>query len=448
MYSLCPELRMHHLKNEPSFKSLLVRLILLLVVQTRCCGGNDIRTSGIQVTGPQKVVAALGDDVVLPCHLEPPVDAVSMTLEWARPDLAPRFVFVWHNRQELLINKHPSYGGRTSMSIEELKHGNISLKISNVTLSDEGTYRCYLPKQETQTNVKLAVGSVSSPVVSLAGITESLSGVVLACDANGWYPEPEVFWLDGEGRVLSAGHPETLRGPDGLYAVSSRVTVEKIHSNTFTCSLRQNNINQTRETHVHVQDGFLPVSCTAATHLTVSLVACFAFSFVVFFFVWKWRQNKIKKVKTEMSRLKELEQKEKLIDEREKIKDLNKKLTNITEQLQKTEEDVIKTLTEQVNGLKTLRDGLSVHKKEMDELIDENQTKAESVEKEIKEMKGDQTAMKAQGYFRLKGITVETRGRITESMNKHQNLQLKTEMLLESTQRMISGIKEKKKEVE
>uniref|UniRef100_UPI003AAAA06F uncharacterized protein n=1 Tax=Centroberyx gerrardi TaxID=166262 RepID=UPI003AAAA06F len=72
--------------------------------------------------------------------------------------------------------------------------------------------------------------AVSSPVI---GITKASSEVVLGCESKGWYPEPEVFWLDGEGNILSAGPTETVRGPDGLYTVSSRVTVEK--TDTFTC---------------------------------------------------------------------------------------------------------------------------------------------------------------------------------------------------------------------
>ena len=58
--------------------------------------------------------------------------------------------------------------------------------------------------------------------------------------------------MDGEGHVLSAGPTETVRGPDGLYTVSSRVTVEKRHRNNFTCRVQQKDINQIRETQIHV----------------------------------------------------------------------------------------------------------------------------------------------------------------------------------------------------
>uniref|UniRef100_A0A671UZ64 Butyrophilin subfamily 3 member A2-like n=1 Tax=Sparus aurata TaxID=8175 RepID=A0A671UZ64_SPAAU len=201
------------------------------------------------VIGPlQPIVASVGDDITLPCHLEPAVDAAAITFEWTRPDLNPRFVHVWRSGENLLDLQHPSFKGRTSLSEEILKSGDISLKLSKVKPSDEGKYRCFIPGWNKESFVELVVGSVSSPVIKMNNSTKG----VLQCESTGWYPEPEVFWLDGEGNLLSAGPTETVRGPDDLYTVSSRVTVEKRHSNSFTCRVQQNRTNQTRETHIHV----------------------------------------------------------------------------------------------------------------------------------------------------------------------------------------------------
>uniref|UniRef100_UPI003AB06819 butyrophilin subfamily 1 member A1-like n=1 Tax=Centroberyx gerrardi TaxID=166262 RepID=UPI003AB06819 len=235
------------------------------------------------------IVAVVGDDIILPCHLEPAMDAAAMTLEWARPDLDPRFVHVWRDGRELVSYKNPSYEGRTSLFIDKLKHGDISLKLSKVKLSDEGRYRCFIPSLERDSIVQLVVGAVSSPVV---GITKNSSEVVLGCESKGWYPEPEVFWLDGEGNILSAGPTETVRGPDGLYTVSSRVTVEKTDTNRFTCRVQQQNINQTRETHIHVPDDLFPSS--SAVYIIIGLAVVFMCIVAVVFVVWRWRRNKIK----------------------------------------------------------------------------------------------------------------------------------------------------------
>uniref|UniRef100_A0A4W6DWK0 Ig-like domain-containing protein n=1 Tax=Lates calcarifer TaxID=8187 RepID=A0A4W6DWK0_LATCA len=222
---------------------------------------TEIQISGqSQVVGPSEpIVALVGDDVILPCHLEPAVDVVSGSVEWGRPDLEPRFVHVWHLGQDLLVNQNPSYQGRTSVSAENLKHGDLSLRLSAVKHSDNGKYRCYFASQAKETTVELVVGDT----------------VVLECESKGWYPEPEVLWLDGEGNLLSAGPTETVRGPDDLYTVSSRVTVEKRHSNSFTSEC-------------------FPATSVSTVRFTMVLVVILIFTCVAAFVVWKWTQNQMK----------------------------------------------------------------------------------------------------------------------------------------------------------
>ncbi|XP_067380155.1 butyrophilin-like protein 2 isoform X2 [Channa argus] len=243
---------MVHVKDRLVVRSLF-RCLSGLVFQHVVLLLTHFNGAQLQKTGPPEPIKVMvGDDTVLPCHLEPPMDAVQMTIEWGRPDLNPRFAYVWHNGQELLGDQNIAYKGRTALSVSKLKQGDVSLRLSKVKVSDNGSYRCYIPRQSKEYFVELVVGAVSAAGISLAGLDKSSSGVVLQCESKGWYPEPEVLWLDGEGNVLSAGPTETVRGPDDLYTVSSRVTVDKRHGHRFTCRVQQNIINQTRETHIDV----------------------------------------------------------------------------------------------------------------------------------------------------------------------------------------------------
>ncbi|XP_042368687.1 butyrophilin-like protein 2 [Plectropomus leopardus] len=237
---------MLHRRIRPSLQPLHRPLCVLVfhLLLTHICTGQSLLKGP-----PQPIVATVGGDVILPCHLEPAADVAAMTLEWTRPDLNSIFVLAWRAGQDLTNAKHPVYDGRTSLFADELRRGNVSLKLSDVRPSDAGKYKCFIPKLWKDAFVQLVVGAVSSPVITLAGLDKKVGGVMLDCESAGWYPEPEVSWLDGEGHVLSAGPTETVRGPDDLYTVSSRVTVDKRHSNSFTCRVQQNHINQTRETH-------------------------------------------------------------------------------------------------------------------------------------------------------------------------------------------------------
>ncbi|CAI5681926.1 unnamed protein product [Oreochromis niloticus] len=226
---------------------------------------NQSRETHIHVPGkshlvcPSQVVAMMGDDVVLPCQLKLAVDTNAETVNWIKPGLDPNVVHLHKDGQLVFENQHPSYHFRTRVFEDELIKGNVSLKIFKVKLSDEGTYRCSIPWIREEASILLTVGSASTPIIKV--MSNDSSRVVLQCESAGWYPEPELLWLDGEGNLLSAGPTETLRGPDDLYTVSSRVTVEKRHSNNITCRVQQRNTNQSRETHVHgvILDSFIPL---------------------------------------------------------------------------------------------------------------------------------------------------------------------------------------------
>ncbi|CAI5661136.1 unnamed protein product [Oreochromis niloticus] len=282
-----------------SFMVLCDRCSVLVFYTAACFALIHSCRGQSEVIGPlQPVVALIGDDIILPCNLDPVMDAFDMAVEWARSDLDPRFVLVWRDGVDLESKKHPSYTRRTSLFTDELKNGNISLKISKVKLSDEGTYKCFVPELNKHTTVQLVVGAASSPAAQINSTISSR--VVLQCESAGWYPEPELLWLDGEGNLLSAGPTETLRGPDDLYTVSSRVTVEKRHSNNITCRVQQRNTNQSRETHIHVPDDFFiiispssnPTSNPNIAIVTVIIVAVVLILIVAVFFLWKRRCDK------------------------------------------------------------------------------------------------------------------------------------------------------------
>uniref|UniRef100_A0AAZ1X1L0 Ig-like domain-containing protein n=1 Tax=Oreochromis aureus TaxID=47969 RepID=A0AAZ1X1L0_OREAU len=101
------------------------------------------------------IVAAPGDDVILPCHLAPTFDVQGLTVEWSKPDLKPdpsdrlsrvEYVHLYRDRKEVPDMKMASYFRRTELFMDAMKHGNISLKILNVSEEDNGRYRCFIPK--------------------------------------------------------------------------------------------------------------------------------------------------------------------------------------------------------------------------------------------------------------------------------------------------------------
>uniref|UniRef100_A0A7N8YDI6 Butyrophilin subfamily 3 member A2-like Ig-C domain-containing protein n=1 Tax=Mastacembelus armatus TaxID=205130 RepID=A0A7N8YDI6_9TELE len=200
---------------------------LTFPAQTQTCS----LSAQCRVIGPSEPV---GETVTLPCHLQPATDASHLTVEWLRPDLDPRFVLVRRGSVELQNMSHPSYSSTTSLLIDELKEGNISLKLSEVKCS---TWCVHFTFNEAFSSVP-SPGFVSSPVITKIS-RNSRGAVELDCESKGWYPELEVLWLDSEGNLLSAGPTETLRGPDDLYTVS--VTGHEYIKFDSTCGLMKRN---------------------------------------------------------------------------------------------------------------------------------------------------------------------------------------------------------------
>uniref|UniRef100_A0A671VJV8 Myelin-oligodendrocyte glycoprotein-like n=1 Tax=Sparus aurata TaxID=8175 RepID=A0A671VJV8_SPAAU len=124
-----------------SFSLYSVTLVVLLLIFSCTPAEGNFRLIGSAET----IVAALGDDIILPCHVEPQIDVTGLTVEWSKPDLKPypndrlrrvEYVHLYRDAREDLDMKIAEYVKRTELKI----------KITNVTFEDEGRYQCFIPK--------------------------------------------------------------------------------------------------------------------------------------------------------------------------------------------------------------------------------------------------------------------------------------------------------------
>ncbi|XP_030286034.1 uncharacterized protein LOC115589330 [Sparus aurata] len=101
----------------------------------------------------QPVKVLVSDDIILPCHLEPPLDVTTLSVEWRR---GPVLVHVYRNRRDDPVSQDQNFKGRTSLFQDEMTRGNISLKLTDVTEQDAGNYTCSVPKLQ-RSSVTLVV---------------------------------------------------------------------------------------------------------------------------------------------------------------------------------------------------------------------------------------------------------------------------------------------------
>ncbi|KAL1278770.1 hypothetical protein QQF64_025443 [Cirrhinus molitorella] len=191
---------------------------------------TESRSEQFEVVGPADAVFVVaGEDVILPCSVKPNISVVDMRVEWFRPDLKDsQLLHLYKDHEDRNTDQIQSYRGRTKMNHQELQRGIASLKLSSVQVSDEGLYKCFIQSKswndDAIVNVKVeAVGR--PPVITVDGFDDS-GGLHLQCESEGWYPEPDLEWLDSEGVRLRSETTEKDKNTDG-FSVKNTVIVHQ-----------------------------------------------------------------------------------------------------------------------------------------------------------------------------------------------------------------------------
>ncbi|KAG2462877.1 BT1A1 protein, partial [Polypterus senegalus] len=205
--------------------------------EDRACEGGGVRAAeekNFIVVGPSKpVVTYVGEDVVLPASLSPALNAEAFQVRWFTTDYgSPELLYIDYN---IRIQTDT----RRTLSIDNLKNGNVSLIIRNVRVSDDHLYRCYVfsGQRDEDTQVSLTVEVLGAqPSISMSS-TEGQK-TRLECSAEKWNPQPEVTWRDMNGAdVTSQSTIKSERDSEGLLRVSSVLPVKEEY-NVFSCLMR------------------------------------------------------------------------------------------------------------------------------------------------------------------------------------------------------------------
>ena len=106
----------------------------------------SVSTEEFVVIGPSDpIVAMLGGDVMLPCHLSPAMDMENMELRWFHSRFS-EVVFIYQNQREQQEGQLAQYTGRTSLVKDFLPWGEAAVSIHKVQAFNNGLYTCFFRK--------------------------------------------------------------------------------------------------------------------------------------------------------------------------------------------------------------------------------------------------------------------------------------------------------------
>ncbi|CAI5660042.1 unnamed protein product [Oreochromis niloticus] len=92
------------------------------------------------VSADQKsITAESGQNVTLTCRA--PNNKI-IVVEWSRSDLGDEYVLLYRDGQFVPDDQHPSFKNRVDLQDKQMKDGDVSLILKDVTINDVGSYEC------------------------------------------------------------------------------------------------------------------------------------------------------------------------------------------------------------------------------------------------------------------------------------------------------------------
>ncbi|XP_025761621.1 butyrophilin-like protein 8 [Oreochromis niloticus] len=109
----------------------VLTFIFLLVLSI--AGGKDT------LRDQKNITAESGQNVTLTCRAS---NNNIIVVEWSRADLESEYLLLYRDEQSVPDNQHPYFKNRVDLQDRQMKDGDVSLILKNVTINDTGTYEC------------------------------------------------------------------------------------------------------------------------------------------------------------------------------------------------------------------------------------------------------------------------------------------------------------------
>ncbi|XP_037769486.1 butyrophilin subfamily 1 member A1 isoform X1 [Chelonia mydas] len=212
-----------------------------------------------RVIGPEHpVIASLGGEAILSCHLSPRMSAENMEVRWFRSQYSA-VVHLYRGGRDQYGEQMLEYGGRTELLKDDITNGRVSLRIHDIRPSDDGQYSCYFESSVSYEEALLELqvaGLGSDPDISVEGHQDG--GIRVVCRSSRWYPEPEAQWRDLQGQILPSASKKITPEADDLFQTEIAIVISEESNQKLSCCVRNLRLYQERESAISIAELFFP----------------------------------------------------------------------------------------------------------------------------------------------------------------------------------------------
>ncbi|OXB53353.1 hypothetical protein ASZ78_006846 [Callipepla squamata] len=198
------------------------------------------------------ITGVIGQGVVLPCYVVAENIPEIFSVQWIFNGQSQKITVSSYNGKNKKKEQDERYQGRTELFHSEFKAGNMSLHLKNIQSSDKGLYTCIVSFNDEYHDVLIELRvAAKGGVPSIFLRRPKKQGIGLICHADGWFPEPEVIWLNGQGQVRKEQlATKAMMMPSGLYSVQSSMNLMPGSDMEVSCRIVNNLLKTMSESRV------------------------------------------------------------------------------------------------------------------------------------------------------------------------------------------------------
>ncbi|XP_069745315.1 V-set domain-containing T-cell activation inhibitor 1-like [Narcine bancroftii] len=222
----------------------------MLNIKTLLCSLLISSIDAFHLSCQQETNVEIGKDVTFECTFDCE-GACDPAVKWEKEHVAGT-LFEYRKNKSDFRKQNANYSGRIKVSERSINNGKAFLTLRNVNIWDEGIYVCSVSTDSGYGDGFVHLFVWAAPDIQVFWNPNS---EVLSCQSSGWYPEPEVEWMDKHGNNLNkSSEIKVMRESIGFVNVSNNLKVDN-EKNHYICSKWHKWIQTPKRIRVAFSDG-------------------------------------------------------------------------------------------------------------------------------------------------------------------------------------------------